>query len=402
MKPVVSYTLSRCQKCLRCLKVCPTEAIIIQDERVKINASRCTNCGQCIQACLNQGLQSKGSTLFDLQNYDYTIALVPSALYSVCKNYDEAQQLTAAIQHLGFDEVKNLSDIEATLANEALSLAKNYQGKSQISSFCPVVRRLIEIRYPMLLSCLSSLDYPSEVAARMIRKSHPDKQKLGIFYLCECVSKLTLAKYPYGNTNSEVDHAVSIVDLFPRINALKNEEKQETSLCKEGLQTAILEYEQLIEQPLRLLHADGLEKVNQALELAEFGILYQFDYLALSSCINGCVGGRLLWGNPFSGKNNISALLPFADKLKCSLSKDELYNEEAQETAQDVRSMIQKLSHFSKVNQQLELLPGFDCGACGFPSCRIMAEEIVNGVTTLQDCRVKKMQEEKDENQTTK
>ncbi|MBN2849274.1 MAG: 4Fe-4S binding protein, partial [Erysipelotrichaceae bacterium] len=31
---VVTYTLARCQKCLKCLRVCPVEAISIKDERV--------------------------------------------------------------------------------------------------------------------------------------------------------------------------------------------------------------------------------------------------------------------------------------------------------------------------------------------------------------------------------
>jgi Na+-translocating ferredoxin:NAD+ oxidoreductase RNF subunit RnfB len=36
----------------------------------------------------------------------------------------------------------------------------------------------------------------------------------------------------------------------------------------------------------------------------------------------------------------------------------------------------------------LEKLPGYDCGACGYPSCRVMAEEIVAGNSTLADCRI--------------
>ncbi|MBV1710321.1 MAG: hypothetical protein KMY54_10760, partial [Erysipelothrix sp.] len=39
-------------------------------------------------------------------------------------------------------------------------------------------------------------------------------------------------------------------------------------------------------------------------------------------------------------------------------------------------------------NYVLEKLAGYDCGACGYPSCRVMAEEIVAGNSTLADCRI--------------
>jgi Na+-translocating ferredoxin:NAD+ oxidoreductase RNF subunit RnfB len=31
-------------------------------------------------------------------------------------------------------------------------------------------------------------------------------------------------------------------------------------------------------------------------------------------------------------------------------------------------------------------LPGFDCGACGAPECRYLAEDIVKGKATISHC----------------
>ena len=36
--------------------------------------------------------------------------------------------------------------------------------------------------------------------------------------LCECVGKLSLAKHPFGNEESNIDYALSISKLFPQIN----------------------------------------------------------------------------------------------------------------------------------------------------------------------------------------
>lgn len=385
MKSVISYTLSHCQKCLKCLKVCPTEAITIVNERVHIDSRRCINCGHCIEVCNTQGLQGKGSTLVDLSNYDYTVALLPSALYSCCRSLKEAGQLKEAINQMGFDEVVDMSDIEGAIIEEIKQRIKLAEEKPLISSFCPVVNRLIKLKYPMLMKNVVDLDTPNEIAAALVRKKHEDKGKVGIFYFCECVSKLQLAKYPYGDKKSEIDHAISIGDHFPEINRLKNNAAKTMDLCKNGLASASLHHNTL--QPYQVLEADGQDKVMQVLELAEFGLLNQFDYLSLSFCINGCIGGRLLWGNPFEARLNLKALLLQAEKPEVSLTKMDLHRKE-EEGISDPLTIQQKLKLFSSVNEVMEKLPHFDCGACGFASCRNMAEQIALGSRKLTDCKI--------------
>ena len=56
---------------------------------------------------------------------------------------------------------------------------------------------------------------------------------------------------------------------------------------------------------------------------------------------------------------------------------------------------MEKLAFFQKVNDQLELLPGYDCSACGMQTCRIMAEAIVNGTKQLDDCHILHSMKEK-------
>ena len=67
---VISYTLHKCTKYMHCLRICPTEAITIQNERAIISPKKCINCGQCMDACTNLGLQAKGSTIIDKDNYE--------------------------------------------------------------------------------------------------------------------------------------------------------------------------------------------------------------------------------------------------------------------------------------------------------------------------------------------
>jgi hypothetical protein len=126
------------------------------------------------------------------------------------------KNLFYAIKMLGFDEVVEHTDIDAQLVKEALLISESAKEFNFIESFCPVVNELISKKYSILGENVLQLQYPSEICAKQIRKRLAGK-KVGIFNLCECEANLALAKYPYGNEQYEVDHALSLTDMFPQI-----------------------------------------------------------------------------------------------------------------------------------------------------------------------------------------
>lgn len=384
---VITYTLAKCRKCLKCLRVCPVEAITMNEERVKINRSRCINCGKCVDVCVNQGLLAKGSTLAELEYYDVKIALFPSALMAAAPSYEHIEELFGTIRNLGFDEVVDLSSYDGAIANEIYDRIKHQTEPYLISSFCPVINRLIEGKYPMLLENMIPPYRSAELAARKIRDEMAKiDKKVGIFLLCECMAKLPAARYPYGNSDSEIDHALSIVDLFPLISKELGKSRLNIDPTPDGLRLASNAHFGSKGIESRILKADGLEKVQLALDLAEFGQLKGRYYLHLSNCINGCVGGNLLWGNPFEATQHISDHLKTAHGTNASVAF--ITSEEVLDEVNERKSIQERLYEYARISTQLELLPGYDCGACGYASCRRMAEEIVGGRTTLDDCRI--------------
>ena len=384
-KTVVSYTLEHCVRCMRCVKTCPTSALSMVDNRIIINDSKCLNCGRCIRACHSKGLLAKGSTIDRIKDYDYTVCLVPGAMSCACHSLEQAEDLFNAIKELGFDEVVDISDIEGQIMIETRMLSENEEMPTVISSVCPVINRLIEERYPMLLNYIAPIKYASEVAAAQVRKRLADKKNVGIFCCCECESKLQLAKYPYGNMEYEVDHALAIVDIFPKIRANLGKGSMHVRFCREGLQSCS-PYTMLQKQSD--LITDGFEKINDILDMTEFGLLESFKMLYLFQCYNGCLGGHLLWGNSYLTKNNIDSLSYHKRKEISEVPFEDLYTEQINQTDEDPLSLKERIEFFQKVNNQLEKLPGYDCSACGMQTCRNMAEEIVRGKRTIDDCRI--------------
>ncbi len=49
----------------------------------------------------------------------------------------------------------------------------------------------------------------------------------------------------------------------------------------------------------------------------------------------------------------------------------------------DVHAAIEKMT---LIEQYTEELPGLDCGSCGAPTCRALAEDIVSGTAKKNDC----------------
>jgi len=53
----------------------------------------------------------------------------------------------------------------------------------------------------------------------------------------------------------------------------------------------------------------------------------------------------------------------------------------------DIGEAMKKMSEIDAITKQLR---GIDCGACGSPSCRAFAEDIVRGDCTMNDCALTK------------
>jgi ArsR family metal-binding transcriptional regulator len=51
-------------------------------------------------------------------------------------------------------------------------------------------------------------------------------------------------------------------------------------------------------------------------------------------------------------------------------------------------SMSESMRMMSKMQEIRKALPGIDCGACGAPTCRAFAEDIVRGVSNDRKCVV--------------
>ena len=388
-KTLIQYHLDSCKHCAKCIRVCPTEAIFRQNEAIVIDSRKCINCGLCVLTCDKKGLSVENAHLSEtLDFFDYTVALIPGSFFAHAMSHEEAGQMMQAIKNLGFDEVINTSSVEGALYIESIHQAQKSE-ELKIASFCPVINALIQKQFPMLKDQLLDLDYPVEVAAKMARQRlEKDYKKVGIYSLCDCIAKKSVAKYPFGNEQSNIDYSMSISHIFPKANKAKDDHSQKTMLCREGIASVCSDFYHYYQEEKPIVSVSGISSCIKALELAEFGQLDEIGLLGLFPCQSGCIGGHYLWTNPLVARLHLDQLSEKAKTPCASLEGIDLLRVDDEEELPH-ENLKERMMKFNRINAILETLPQFDCGACGYANCRALAEAIDLGRTTASICRVK-------------
>ena len=273
----VALDVSRCTGCTTCLKRCPTEAIRIHDGHAQINTHRCIDCGICIRMCPNKAKKATYSKLDNVMKYKWKIALPAPALYGQFEELEDIDYVLQGLIDIGFDDVVEVSAAaELVSAYTRLYLKNEGVLKPIISSACPVVLRLISLRYPTLKDHIMQLLPPVEIAAKMARektkKEHPElsDEDICVCFISPCPAKVSYVKNGFGEYKSEVNEVLSISDIyFNLINVMRRGKQPATSYSKSGMigiswATSGGEASAIFND--KYLAADGIENVNRVLD----------------------------------------------------------------------------------------------------------------------------------------
>lgn len=61
--PEVTYRYTSCKRCGTCVKVCPVQAVSLEDDGVHIDRAKCTLCEECIRSCVPEALKLSGKKM---------------------------------------------------------------------------------------------------------------------------------------------------------------------------------------------------------------------------------------------------------------------------------------------------------------------------------------------------
>ncbi len=401
----VTLDKDKCKGCTNCIKQCPTEAIRVTNGKAIISPEKCIDCGVCIKVCPHNAKKAKIDIFDTIQSFKYKIALPAPSLYGQFKNKLSINFILNALISIGFDDVFEVSKGAEVVSLVTKSmLFDNNLKRPIISSSCPVILKLIRTSFHDLIDNVLKIDAPMEIAAKMAREEAMDKlglksEDIGIFFLTPCAAKYTSIKSPMGREKSQVDGAIAINEVVPLI--LRNLDKVKITKDYDlsgfwGINWANSGGEGMALKTENIFAVDGIHNVITILNEIEDDKLLDIDFIETMACYGGCIGGPLNFENVFVAKANLKNHLMEAKNRELKLSKEELNKiyENIKWTCKlepiDIYSLDGDIKIASemlnKINVIYNRLPLLDCGACGAPSCRALAEDIVKDIAKESDC----------------
>jgi iron only hydrogenase large subunit-like protein len=399
-----------CIGCTHCMEVCPTEAVRVRNGKALIIANRCVDCGECMKACPSAAIIVEQDDFNKIFDYKYRVALVPAVFIGQFSEEIPTKQIFSILMDQGFTHVFEVEHGVEILVEATNNLLQEKEVvKPLISSFCPAIVRLIQVKFPSLVENLVLKRQPFEISALYLRKKLVQEgvnpNDIGIFYITPCAAKIAAVKSPVGEETSPIDGVINCNFIFNKAFRAIKQHKSEvctlpnnTILSGKAL-TFTLTHGESTSINGKSYAIDEIHNVIEFLEKIENEEATNIDFLELRACDESCAGGVLTTANRFltverlnkraetgdinPENNQHNGMTDYFDFLQSNLTIGAIYPRSMLKLDEKMSEAMKKMS---KVHDLIKCLPQVDCRLCGTPSCATLAEDIVQGNAELMQC----------------
>ena len=406
-----------CIGCSHCMNVCPTHAIRIRNGKAELTDNYCVDCGKCYRACPVGAIIVEQDDFNKIFKYKHRVALIPSTLIGQFPEDISLVQVSSVLMELGFTDVYEVDhgvEILKPLITKYIKINKDK--KPLMSTFCPAIVRLIQVRFPTLTENLVLLKAPLDIAASYYNQklidAGTDPDDIGIFYITPCAAKIAAVKSPVGIDNSPITGVINMDFIFNKVYTTVKKGFVGKNTCQipeldklkaDGVLWSLTSGEADC-IPGRTLAIDEINNVIEFLEQIENEEHQDIDFLELRACDESCAGGILTSSNRFFTAERLRNRAAIAkQKVRdenpqysnpgpiCNLEKyladnvgvNKIQPRSMDKLDEDISEAMKKMK---KVHEIKETLPFVDCGICGSPTCSSLAEDIVQGEANINQC----------------
>ncbi|MBI4420565.1 MAG: diguanylate cyclase [Gemmatimonadetes bacterium] len=376
-----------CVTCLACVRVCPSDAVAVEGQQVRIVDAACTRCGLCLPACPHEAIRATGDSTKALElALSGRAALIVSVESAVHFYPATPEQLVNACYAAGFRTVHRGVIGDELVAREYLKLWAEEGWGTVIRSTCPVLVETVRNEYPELIPYLAPVATPVAAEARYLKALYG--RKTPVVYAGVCLTE----------GGEDVDAAITFTELedvirrrgvqiaqqplhFSRIP----EERRRHWSTAGGLPLDVLMVERQASRRFRKVRGLGqLPAIARAVSVDRLDLGF-VDILPCEGCLDHPLLGpkeELYWRRELvQATEPARATVPVVDE-SVPVSAAAVFpirgngKEPAAEAVEEILGAI-------------GLAPNgrpWDCGACGYQTCAQFARAAALGRTTLKSC----------------
>jgi len=397
-KHVVFTNKAKCRDCNRCVRVCPVNAIKIENGQAQVISERCIDCGTCVVECpqhaktYNNDLES---ILSWLQAEENVIASVAPSFASAYSDWEQLR-LASALRCAGFSFIGETAVGAYHVAHQTRKHIENNADSSHICTSCPAVVSYVEKYAPDQIHNLVPVISPMHAHARILKQKN---ENCKVVFIGPCIAKIRESLRP--EVAKDVDAAIT----FENLNELLKERGVLIENCDESnfdefpgkdarvfpLEGGLLKTAGLDSGFMNgnLLSVSGPSEIKESIALLKAN--HQPLLIEPLYCKYGCINGPAIQKKKnnfvnraeiihYNDDTNIDSEVELLNSriLKARFTDDnpgttEVFSEEA---------ILEVLKKTGKENPENEL----NCGACGYDTCRLKAIAVLQGIAEPAMC----------------
>ena len=379
-----------CVACLACVRVCPSDAVAVENERVWIVDEACTRCGLCLPACPHEAIIAAGDATRALEFALKRDAVLILSVESAAWFYPATpEQVVNACYAAGFNTVHRGVLGDELVAKEYLDLWNEEgwgTGGTVIRSTCPVIVETIKNQYPELIPYLAPVATPIEAEARYLKAMYGASTP--IVYAGVCLTE----------GGAEVDAAITLSELEgifkkrgikvqdqPTFYSRIPEERRRYWSTAGGLPLELLKEERQSSRRFRKVRGlPALEGIARAVGTDRI----ELGFVDILPC-EGCLDHPLLGPREelFRRRQIVGATEP--PRASAPVLVEGIAVKVGSAFQVSVNGIGPSKEAVEDILEQIGLAPNgrpWDSGACGYSTCNEFAVAAAQGRTTLKSC----------------
>jgi diguanylate cyclase (GGDEF)-like protein len=379
-----------CVACLACVRVCPSDAVAVEDQKVWIVAEACTRVGLCLPACPHEAIIAVGDSNRALDLAQSRKAVLILSVESAAYFYPATpEQVVNACYAAGFSVVHRGVLGDELVAKEYLDLwSEEGWGErgTVIRSTCPVIVETIRNQYPELIPHLAPVATPIAAEARYLKALYGEDTP--VVYAGVCLTE----------GGEDVDAAITLAELesilrkrgvrvqdqplfFSRIP----EERRRYWSTAGGLPLELLKEERHASRRFRKVRGlAALEGIARAVGTDRIDL----GFIDILPC-EGCLDHPLLGPKEelFRRRAIVGATEP--PRAPAPVLKEGVQIPVGAAFEVEMNGVGPTVDAVEAILEQIGLAPNgrpWDSGACGYKTCQEFAVAAAKGRTTLKSC----------------